>query len=90
MSTRVSRGDGPVRLRAALRERGVDGELIDTVLAPYADEWTERARRLAERRFGTRPAASWKERARRARYLQGRGYPADIVRRVTDFDAHGE
>ncbi len=82
----MERGDGPLRLRAALRERGIDAELVEAVLAPLEDEWTERARRAAERRFGTRPPGSWTERAKRARFLQGRGFPADIVRRMTDFD----
>jgi len=58
------------------------------MLAPHAEEWTERARQLATRRFGRAAAKSWTERARRARYLQGRGYPGDIVRRVTEFDDH--
>lgn len=88
VSTRLERGDGPLKLRAALRERGIDGELIEAVLAPLEDEWTECALRAAERRFGTRPPGSWAERAKRARFLQGRGFPADIVRRVTDFDGH--
>ena len=90
VSTRVERGDGPLRLRAALQERGVDAALIDAALAPYAEEWSDRARRLAERRVGRDAPGSWPERARRARYLQGRGYPGDIVRRVTDFDEHGD
>ena len=88
VATRIDRGDGPLRLRAALRERGVAPELIETVLAPHAEEWTERARQLSARRFGRAAAKSWAERARRARYLQGRGYPGDIVRRVTDFEDH--
>lgn len=86
----MGRGDGPVRLRAALRERGVDDALIEEALAPHADEWTERARALAARRFGSAPPGSWNERAKRARFLQGRGFPADIVRRVTDFDEHDD
>lgn len=90
VSTRVERGDGPLKLRAALRERGVDADVIEAALAPHDEEWLERAQRLSERRFGEHAAASWPERARRARFLQGRGYPADIVRRVTQFDEHGD
>lgn len=82
----MERGDGPLKLRAALRERGIDKDLIDAVLAPLEDEWLDRARQLCERRYGRKAADSWSERARRARYLQGRGYPADIVRQVTQFD----
>lgn len=90
VSTRVERGDGPLKLRAALRERGIDADLIDTTLAPLEDEWLDRARQQCERRFGESAADSWPERARRARFLQRRGYPADIVRRVTRFDEGGD
>lgn len=87
MTARLGRGDGPLRLRAGLRERGVDDALVEMALEPYAESWDQRARDAAAKRFGSRPPADWNERAKRARFLQGRGFPADIVRRVTDFDA---
>lgn len=86
VSARLARGDGPLRLRAALRERGVDSELIETLLQAHAGDWEQRAREAAAKRFGSRPPRDWDERARRARFLQGRGFPADVVRRVTEFE----
>jgi len=87
VTARLDRGDGPLRLRAGLRERGIEDATIEALLEPYADEWEQRARDASSKRFGPAPPTEWKERARRARFLQGRGFPADIVRRVTDFDA---
>lgn len=82
--TRVERGDGPHKIRAALTERGVAPGLIEWALEPYADEWRQRALDLIERRFGVREGgASYAERARRARFLQQRGYTADVVGAVT-------
>lgn len=86
MNARLDRGDGPLRLRAGLRERGVDDTTIERLLEPHADEWEQRARDASIKRFGSRSPTDWNERARRARFLQYRGFPADIVRRVTDFD----
>ena len=83
---RVGRGDGPLKIRAALGERGVAAAVIDPVLDAFGEEWTARAEAAAHRRFGTSAPASRSERARRARFLQQRGFPADVVRRVTAFD----
>jgi SOS response regulatory protein OraA/RecX len=38
------------------------------------------------RKFGDEPAESYADRAKRARYLQNRGFPADWVMRVESMD----
>lgn len=83
---RAARGDGPLKLRAALGERGVDDGCIDAALAPFEDEWTALARAALARRFGASAPATRAEQAKRMRFLQGRGFPAGIIRRVTDYD----
>ena len=83
---RVARGDGPLKLRSALGERGVDGQTIDAALLPFEEEWTALAREALERRFGVSAPATRAELSKRMRFLQGRGFPAGIVRRVTDYD----
>lgn len=79
----VARGDGPLKLRAALDERGVGAARIEAALAPYDEQWRSLARAALVHRFGEAPAASRRERARRARFLQGRGFPGSIAARVT-------
>jgi regulatory protein len=74
---RVARGDGPVKLRSALGERGVDVGTIDSALTPFEDEWHA---------LGVSAPATRNELSKRMRFLQGRGFPAGIVRRVTDYD----
>nr|WP_281182048.1 regulatory protein RecX [Halofilum ochraceum] len=83
---RVARGDGPLKLRSALGERGVDRQIIDAALLPFEEEWTSLAREALERRFGVSAPATRAELSKRMRFLQGRGFPAGIVRRVTDYD----
>ena len=83
---RVARGDGPLKLRSSLGERGVDGQIIDAALLPFDEEWTALAREALERRFGVSAPATRAELSKRMRFLQGRGFPAGIVRRVTDYD----
>jgi regulatory protein len=82
---RVDRGDGPRKIRAALAERGVSSVHIDSALSPYSEEWTDRAMSAAAQRFGSIAAESRRERARRARFLEQRGFPADVIQRVTRF-----
>jgi SOS response regulatory protein OraA/RecX len=38
------------------------------------------------RKYGDEPAGDYAEKAKRARYLQNRGFPADWVFRVDSFD----
>ena len=73
---------GASRLRQTLKTKGVTGELIEAQLAPgvLPDE-LERARAVWSRKFSAAPADA-REWARQARFLQGRGFASDIIRRL--------
>lgn len=79
---KVERGDGPVKIRAALAERGVDPDRIATALAPFEDQWCERARAALTARYGDDAPAGRAEHGRRARFLQSRGFPSTVVARA--------
>lgn len=72
---------GSRRLKHALQSKGLAPELVWATLEQSRTTELERARELWRRRFG-QPAAQPAERARQARFLAGRGFDADIVRRV--------
>ncbi len=82
VSSRVRRGKGPVLIRAELRDRGVDEELVDRFLTFSDAYWVDRARMARNKRFGTAPAVDAVERNRQARFLAGRGFASDLIRRV--------
>jgi regulatory protein len=82
----AGRGQGPVRIAAALRQCGVDAALIAAALASGPD-WRALARQVCRAKFGAQPAASWAQKARRARFLQYRGFSADHIRAATGVDA---
>lgn len=73
---------GAARLRQTLRRKGVDGELIDAQLAQaeLPDELA-RARDVWAKKFSAAPADA-REWARQARFLQGRGFSTDVIRRL--------
>ena len=72
---------GSRRLQYTLQSKGLAPELIRATLQQARDTELERARDLWRRRFGA-PAADAAGRARQLRFLAGRGFDADIARRV--------
>ena len=81
VAMRMHRGYGPLRIRAELRERGIEGELAEIQLDLGSEDWLKHLRAVAVQRFGQGEAADRKEQARRARFLQYRGFPESLVRR---------
>ena len=82
VASRVRRGQGALRIRRELAERGVAETLIEAALAQAEVDWRALARDLCRRKYGAEPAADWPERARRARFLGYRGFDADVIREV--------
>jgi regulatory protein len=72
---------GNARLRRDLRLKGIADELIAAALPAGAESEADRARAVRQRKFGAAPAdrAGY---ARQARFLQSRGFAADIIRKV--------
>lgn len=74
---------GSLRIRHELSRHGV--EMTPEQSARLRETELDRAREVWRRKFGT-VAAEPKERARQARFLAARGFPADVVRRVIGGD----
>lgn len=75
----AARGQGPVRIRASLREARVAGELIDRLLDEAEVDWIETVRTVHRKKFRV-PPRSFAERAKQARFLQYRGFSQDQIR----------
>lgn len=77
---------GAAKLNHSLRAKGISAELIEASLAGQElGGELERARALWQRKFGRQPARDArdaKEWARQARFLQSRGFSAEIVRKL--------
>jgi len=74
----LSRKYGAARIRHDLKSKGVPDELIASV---SAEGELERAQEILRRKYKT-PATTREERAKRARFLQGRGFSGDVIRRL--------
>ena len=81
---RVERGYGPERIRAELRQRGVEESLADAALAEAEVDWPALARAQLLRHFRTAPT-DFAERLKRYRYLQNRGFAPDLARALDSW-----
>ena len=86
----VRKGYGPLRVRYALRQKGLDDAIVENALRHYDDEEQVQNARLAlkkKRLRLEREADPVRRRQMAYRFLAGRGYPAMIIRRVIDVDS---
>lgn len=72
---------GSLRLKADLRDKGVPAEVMESTLAEAREHDLEAASAVWLKKFGEPPRDAG-ERAKQMRFLAGRGFPLDVVRRV--------
>jgi len=83
--SRATRGQGLARIRHELRSRGVSPGLIDDAIASLDVDWSALAGEVLAKRFGTTAPADIRDRARRARFLQQRGFGGEEIRNALDM-----
>lgn len=71
-------GHGPRRIEAELIEKGIDRELIVTMM-PDKTYWQTLAQQVREKRFGKSLPKSYAEKCKQMRFLQGRGFSVEGV-----------
>ena len=84
--SKVSGGDGPFKIKMALREKGICESLALVVLDAQNIDWREQAKKLKEKRFGL-GCESHAELAKQIRYLKNKGYYQDDIQAVVGFDS---
>jgi regulatory protein len=82
VAERAAKGFGPLRVRAELRDRGIDNGLIDRQLQTMDADWAGYLAEIYDRRYGSEPPSDRAESARRGRFLEQRGFPIELIRRV--------
>ena len=79
LRSRVGRGQGPARIRLEIREKGINASLLEQVLEAENIDWYMLARGVAQRKFGPELPLDPRERAKRMRFLQYRGFSYDHI-----------
>ncbi|MEA3193499.1 MAG: regulatory protein [Betaproteobacteria bacterium] len=74
----LSRKYGAAKIRHDLKSKGIPDEIVDSIST--AGE-LERAASILHRKYRL-PADSREEKAKRARFLQSRGFSTDVIRKL--------
>ena len=94
VNMRRKRGYGPLKIKQELQQRGVSSELVDAYVEFNDKVWLDTACLAYEKKFGAQSisgpmsrtmesgANSTKERAKRMRFLQSRGFTGDIIQKT--------
>ncbi|SUO93356.1 regulatory protein RecX [Suttonella ornithocola] len=69
--SKAMRGDGPLKIRQSLKQRGIDESLIRDTLE--SEDWFARASEVYAKKYA-QPTKDAKERAKRQRFLAQRGF----------------
>ncbi|MFP6808420.1 MAG: regulatory protein RecX [Pseudomonadales bacterium] len=77
--SRVSRGQGPVKIKMELRNKGVDDATIAIAFDSSEVDWFELVASVSIKRFGESLPTDMKEKAKRSRFLQQRGFGFDHI-----------
>ena len=86
INMRKRRGYGPTRIAQELRERGISEEYFDGFLDRNNSDWREVMREQYVKKYGQTVAQEYTEKAKRAKYLQSRGFPLDWVFKLDSMD----
>lgn len=76
---RIGKGQGPVKIKAELRSKGLSEPLIEQTLLQNDVDWASLVKEVAYKRFGDTPPADQRERAKRVRFLQQRGFQFEQI-----------
>lgn len=80
--SRINKGQGSVKIRAELRNRGIADNLIEKGILDAEVDWFALIERVTERKFGDSKVVDLREQARRARFLQQRGFSFEQISAV--------
>ena len=93
----AGRGYGPSRIRNDLRQQRVEHLISDTMEAAFDSEvdWEMEAAAVYEKKYGGAPIegdwdARQRERGRRIRFMQYRGFGAEVSQKLVSEDDQGE
>ncbi len=82
VGNRMRRGHGPLRIRHELQQRGIGQALIEDTVDANDPMWLAQLREVWVKKFGGGAPDNYREWARQARFLQGRGYSAEQIKQI--------
>jgi regulatory protein len=80
--SRQNRGFGPNKIKLELSEKGIEINIVDDYLDMNSAIWYESAEQQYSRKYGDGPVDDYKTWAKRARFMQGRGFSMEHIQVV--------
>ena len=81
---RANRGHGLIKVQHEMRERGLSDSDIGFALESAGIDWFAVAKEAYIKKFGEAASADMKEKAKRVRFMQYRGFDASHYRHIMD------
>ena len=79
MRSRLIKGNGPLRIAHELYSRGIDAGTLQDYLNSQQIDWFEVAAATYEKKYQSNDEIDARERAKRVRFMQSKGFPSDII-----------
>ncbi len=83
---KYQQGQGPQRISQELKQRGVDDALVAKLVWEADIDWLASLQHLYQRKYPEKTVQDQKERAKRMRFLQYRGFGFDLIRQLMAGD----
>jgi regulatory protein len=82
IASKARAGQGPLRIREELTQRGLQRSMIEEALRAADIDWPGYLKDVWQRRFDGQLPRDARERAQQGRFLAYRGYPVDMIARL--------
>ncbi|MGR5149168.1 recombination regulator RecX [Photobacterium alginatilyticum] len=86
MRNGIAKGWGELRIKQEMKMKGVHGTIVSQIFEENDTDWYEQAREVARRKFGNSEMDTPKEKARRFRFMQYRGFDFEQIKYALDTD----
>jgi regulatory protein len=80
--SRVQRGIGPLRIKAELQQRGAGDCYFEMAVVDIIGSWQALLEQVYKKKYPIKVDMDSKEKMKRSRFLQQRGFSVDMIRRL--------
>jgi len=77
--SRFNRGNGPVKVRYELRNKGVAEHVVDSVMEDLLPDWQQSLSKLIKKKYDGQLSGAPAERIKQVKFLASRGFPHDMI-----------
>lgn len=79
---RLNKGYGTLFIRYQLKQKGIDTEIINTVLDTITDDWSAVLMRVYQKKYGDSRMLTRQDWIKRSRFLTQRGFEAGLINKL--------